>query len=268
MRIFLAIPRSPNAAFESDLWKRNLHDPLVALGHDVVLFHEGVQPLFDLDPDAPATAEARARFEARFRAAVEAADRAGRLDLIVTYFSDSHLTGDAIGAVRERIAPVVNFFCNNVHQFHLVRRTARAYAACLVPEAAALASYRGAGAEPIFFPMAAHPDVYRPMELPQRYEATFAGQRYGDRTAGILALREAGVDAHAFGQGWEAAPGTANAGGAAGGSGGGAWKRIARAASLLASGRNPLAAAADVRAYERLRARHASSLHPIVDDDA
>ncbi|HSQ60514.1 MAG TPA: glycosyltransferase [Acidobacteriota bacterium] len=269
MRIFLAIPRSPNAAFDSDLWKRNLHDPLVALGHDVVLFHEGVQPLFDLDPGAPATAEPRARFEAGFRAAVEEADRAGRLELIVTYFSDSHLTNDAIGAVRTRIAPVVNFFCNNVHQFHLVRRSARAYTGCLVPEEAALASYRAAGAEPIFFPMAAHPEVYRPLDLPQRYEATFAGQRYGDRTGGILALREAGVDAHAFGQGWTPAPAREGTPGAAGGGGaGGAWTRIARAASLVASGRNPLAAAADVKAYERLRARHAASLHPIVDDDA
>lgn len=266
MRIFLAIPRSPNAAFDSDLWTRNLRDPLVALGHEVVLFTEGVQPLFDLDPAAPETATAREAFTARFLAAVDDANRASRLDFVLTYFSDSHLTDDAIVRVRESVAPIANFFCNNVHQFHLVKETARHYSCCLVPEEEALSRYREAGAVPIFFPMAAHPDVYRPLDLPLRYDATFAGQRYGDRTQGMLALREAGVDAHAFGQGW--GPAAAAAGGAPGPterSGALAW--LARIVELAGQGRNPLAAAADRRALDRLRARHAGALHPIVSDE-
>ncbi len=273
MRIFLAIPRSPNASLDSDLWKRNLHDPLVTLGHEVVLFTDGVQPLFDLDPDAPSTAEARGRFEEAFLGAVAAAERAGRLDLVVTYFCDSHLSPDAVRRVRERSAPIANFFCNNVHQFHLVRRAAHAYTCCLVPEAAALGSYRAVGAEPIFFPMAAHPDLYHPRDLPVRYAATFAGQRYGDRTAGMLALREAGIDAHAFGQGWEDERRDADA--QAPGAGGGAsiggmarlLGRLPAAVGLLARGRNPLAAAADVRACRALRERHAAALHPPTSDD-
>jgi len=270
VRIFLAIPRSPNAAFESDLWTRNLRDPLVRLGHDVVLFTEGVQPLFDLDPDALETDEPRDRFGRRFLDAVQAAQRGGRLDLVLTYFSDSHLTDEVIRSVRESIAPIVNFFCNNVHQFHLVRRSARRFNACLVPEEAAMASYRAAGAEPIFFPMAAHPEVYHPVELPMRYEATFAGQRYGDRTLGILALVEGGVDAHAFGQGWggDARDGATDESAAAARGVLAPFASVARAATLLARGRNPFAAAADVRAFERLRDRHAAVLHPIVSDEA
>jgi spore maturation protein CgeB len=271
VRIFLAIPRSPNAAFLSDLWTRNLHDPLVQLGHDVVLFTDGVQPLFDLDPGAAATDAPRDRFGAAFRAAVDAADRAGRLDLVITYVCDSHLTSDAIRSVRENVAPILNFFCNNVHQFHLVRRTARDFTACLVPEEAALPSYRDVGAEPIFFPMAANPDVYRPLDLPMRYDVTFAGQRYGDRTQGMLALREGGVDAHAFGQGWGADPASPASAARAGGERRRAltpWATAARAAELLLQWRNPFAAALDVKADRRLRERHAAALHPILSDDA
>jgi spore maturation protein CgeB len=264
VRIFLAIPRSPNAAFESDLWTRNLRDPLVQLGHDVVLFTEGVQPLFDLDPDAAETEPARARFTEAWLAAVDAADRAGTLDFILTYFSDSHLTLEAIDRARERIAPIANFFCNNVHQFHLVRRSASRFTACLVPEEAAMASYRNAGAHPIFFPMAAHPDVYAPRPLPVRFQATFAGQRYGDRTTGILALREAGIDAHAFGQGWGGEPPSAGGPPSPRPS---LLAKAARAAQIALQGKNPFAAAADLRAMERLRARHAAALHPIVSDD-
>ncbi|MEK7316375.1 MAG: hypothetical protein AAB011_09355, partial [Candidatus Eisenbacteria bacterium] len=146
MRIFLAIPRSPNPIFVSDLWARNLYDPLVALGHDVILFDDGLLPLFDLDPAAAATAVPREEFGARLLRAVEAANRAERVDLILTYVGDSHLTPEVIRRLRERTAPVVNFFCNNVHQFHLIRRTAPHFTACLVPEKGALGSYRRVGA--------------------------------------------------------------------------------------------------------------------------
>lgn len=257
MRIFVAVPRSPHPSIASDLWKANLHDPLVAMGHDTVLWDGGTLPLFDLPPDAPETAPARARYSDAFLAAVAEADRAARLDLVLTYVSDSHLEPAAVDRVRERTAPIVNFFCNNVHQFHLIRRLAPRFTTNLVPEAAALASYRRAGAAAHFFPMAANPDVYRPRETPPRYDATFAGQRYADRASQVLALREAGVDAHAFGHGW----GAAGPGGVAAGGG---PKRIAQ---LLLSGRLPWRAARDRIDWERLRTRHPEALHPPVDDD-
>ncbi|MGE5174814.1 MAG: glycosyltransferase [Hyphomicrobiales bacterium] len=266
MRIFLALAASPNPTFASNLWMANLHDPLVRMGHDVVHWDEGTQPLFDLPPDAPGTAAARGRYTERFLDAVLAADRAARLDLVLTYVSDSHLEPAAIDRVRETVAPIVNFFCNNVHQFHLVRRNARRFSVCLVPERAALRDYERAGATPIFFPMAANPDVYRPLALPPRYDVTFAGQRYADRAAHVLALREAGVDAHAFGQGWsdDGPPAGAGAAGAPTAPRRGA---LARAVELALSGRNPLAAADDRRRWRRLRDRHPGALHPPLSDD-
>ena len=266
MRIFLAAARSPNPAFTSDIWKANLHDPLVAMGHDVVLWDGGINPLFDLDPDATETTEPRARFTRDFLAAVDAAHRQGPLNLVFTYLSDSHLDPAAIDDVRERTAPIVNFFCNNGHQFHLVRRNARRFTRCLVPEAEALPKYRSAGAEPIFFPMAANPALYRPVPAAARYEATFAGQRYAERAGSILALREAGVDAHAFGSNWVEAGGRA---GATGGPAGGAssWRNLARAVAMALGGRDPLQAARDRREWERLQARHAAALHGPTSDE-
>jgi len=258
VRIFLAIPRSPNPTFASDLWKANLHDPLVAMGHDAVLWDGGTLPLFDLPPDAPETVPERARFSEAFLAAVEAANRAARLDFVLTYVSDSHLEPAAVDRVRERVAPVVNFFCNNVHQFHLIRRLAPHFSLNLVPEAEAIASYRGVGAEAHFFPMAANPDVYRSIAVEPRYEASFAGQRYADRASHLLALREAGIDAHAFGQGWTAAPDTR--GGGARGAG------IGRALELLLQGRSPFRAARDRMDWERLRTRHPAALHAPASD--
>jgi spore maturation protein CgeB len=163
--------------------------------------------------------------------------------------------------VRRAIAPAVNFHCNNIHQFALVRDVASAFDLNLVPEREALGRFRAAGAEAIYWPMAANPDVYTPTDTAPRWDATFAGQRYGDRTALLLALREAGVDAHAFGSGWAAGPaGAAATGGASAG---------ADAAKLLRdtlAGRLPWRALADRRALRRLTTRHAGALHGAVGD--
>ncbi|HTO92312.1 MAG TPA: glycosyltransferase [Candidatus Sulfotelmatobacter sp.] len=261
MRIFLALASSPNPTFASNLWKWNLYDPLVDLGHDVVLWDGGIQPLFDVDPRSPECAPRRQRFGDAFLGAVEAANAAGRLDLVLTYLSDSHLEPAVIDGVRGKIAPILNFFCNNVHQFHLVERTSRHYDFCLVPEHAALAKYRRAGARPLFWPMAANPTYYHPIETPMVYDCSFAGQRYADRGSLVLTLLEAGVATDAFGQSWR--PGAPEAGGEAPQGG----NALQRSLALLARGRSPLRAARDTLDWRRLQQRHASHLHGPVSDD-
>jgi spore maturation protein CgeB len=265
VRIFLAIPGSPNLAILSSLWRANLYEPLVALGHDVVLREEGILELFDHDPESPATVPMRARFSEGFLAAVEAAHRTRPLDLVITYVHGSHLEPAAIERVREKIAPIVEFHCNNIHQFHLVRRIARYFTLCLVPEREAITEFRRAGAEPVYFPMAANPAVYRPIAGAMRYDATFAGQRYGDRTALVLALREAGIDTHMFGQGWEWGPagGASRMPAAERGAGG----ALAQLVSQTLAGRLPWRAAADGLAWRALAARHSGARHGPVDDE-
>jgi len=167
--------------------------------------------------------------------------------------------------VRNGIAPIVNFFCNNIHQFHLARRTARCFTRNLVPEREALARYRAAGATPMFFPMAANPALYRPMDLPYRYDVAFAGQRYGERTTHLLALLEAGVAAHAFGPGWEPAGPIVPAESS---EAHGLAAAAARLAADTLRGRLPWRALADRAAWRRLRARHSAALHDPVSDAA
>src|SRR5205823_2318909 len=121
MRIFLTIPASPEPTLVSSLWRANLCDPLIAMGHDVVTFEHDVGRLLDADPARPGAGGERARFTARWREALDAAQRDARIDLLLTYVSASHLDADTVRDVSRRIAPVVGFFCNNAHQFHLLR---------------------------------------------------------------------------------------------------------------------------------------------------
>ncbi len=260
MRVFLALASSPNPTFASNLWKWNLHDPLVDLGHDVVLWDGGIQPLFDVDPRSPAAVPLRARFGEDFLRAVEEAHRAKPLDLVLTYVSDSHLEPAMIDRVRERVAPILNFFCNNVHQFHLVERTSPHFDFCLVPEHEALAHYRRVGARAIFWPMAANPTYYHPVETPIEYDCTFAGQRYADRGSLVLALLEGGVATDAFGQSWRPGAAEGDGGGPAGGP-------LRRSLELLRHGRDPLRAARDTLDWRRLQRQHAGHLHGPVSDE-
>src|SRR5256885_11468470 len=123
MRIFLALASSPNRTFASQLWAWNLHDPLVDLGHEVVLWDGGIQPLFDVDPRSPECVPLRARFSEAFLAAVEAAHRERRLDLVLTYVSDSHLEPAAVDPGRGRAGPILNLLCNHRDPVHPGRRT-------------------------------------------------------------------------------------------------------------------------------------------------
>ena len=51
MRIFYAADSSPNPNFTSQLWRVNLHDSLVALGHEVIEFRYDLAATFrHLDP--------------------------------------------------------------------------------------------------------------------------------------------------------------------------------------------------------------------------
>jgi len=270
MRIFLALAASPNPGVQlSNIWKTNLYEPLVHMGHDVVLWDGGIQPLFDMPPRAPEAVPKRAAFTDAFVRAVEEAHRSARLDLVLTYLSDSHLESEAIDRVRERVAPIVNFYCNNVHQFHLVERISPHFDLCLVPERVAFPDYERVGARIHHFPMAANPRLYRPIDVPRRYDVTFTGMRYADRSSALLALREHGVDAHAFGPGWkdDGVAGHPDATAANGG-----WpKPLAEALKLVrwtVQGRDPVRVVRDRLEWNRLRAKHAHALHGPVDDEA
>jgi spore maturation protein CgeB len=60
--------------------------------------------------------------------------------------------------------------------------------------------YRGA----IKSQWAANPFIYRKLDLPVKYDLTFVGQPHGNRREIITALRDAGLEVQAWGNGWEA----------------------------------------------------------------
>lgn len=193
VRIFFAVPRS--AWVDLNL-RRSLQD----MGHELVRFDFPGWP-DDADPawrrsGKPTTNQ---RLLDKFRIA-----RAQRpVDLFFGYFYSSVVYPETIDLIRQSGVPTVNFSCNNVHQFDLVRDIAPRFDLCVVPERSAQADFQAVGARPVRIQLAANPRVYRPLPEPRIYDVTFVGQRYADRADFLVHLHQHGVDVRAWGAGWQ-----------------------------------------------------------------
>lgn len=210
MRIFYSAQSSPNetALPSSRLWYVNLCLPLKDLGHDIIPFEtDYLHAAYDLDPyvpeHQPLIMQRRSKFSEDLLQAVQTAHRRAPIDLFFSYFSSAHVEGDAIREIGKMGITTVNWYCNASYQFHLVKDLAPAYHYCLVPEKFRLEDYRQAGARPIYCQEAANPNVYRPYDLPREFQATFVGQRYGNRPDYIRALVNAGIEVRVWGPHWE-----------------------------------------------------------------
>ena len=194
MRIFYAADSSPNPDFASRLWRANLHDSLVSIGHEVIEFQYDMAETFrHLDPSRPEAAafiaQNRPRLGQALLAQIREALADGPVQVFFSYFYDACVEPAVIDAIRKLGLVTVNWFCNASYQLHLVREIAPHYDWCLVPEHFRLDDYRALGARPIYCQEAANPQVYQPRDVPVEWDIAFCGQSYGERPDIVLWLR-------------------------------------------------------------------------------
>ena len=209
MRIFYAVPGTAHQTClpQSTLWHANLYMPLRDLGHDIVVFdYDFSEANLHLVPSvtehAAYIAKKRPIMSEELLRQVKAAHASKPIDLFFSYFYSAYVEPEAVREIARLGIATVNWYCNGSYQFDLVEEIAPAFDYCLVPEKFRLDDYRRVGANPIYCQEAANPSVYRHYDLPIEYEATFVGQRYGDRPYYISKLIAAGIDAHVWGPHW------------------------------------------------------------------
>jgi len=83
---------------------------------------------------------------------------------------------------------------------------ASAFTLCWTTDKSALAHYREVGAEALYMPAAADPDIFRPLDLPKTMDVIFVGQNYGQRSTIVEQLRDRGIAVQTFGAGWKNGP--------------------------------------------------------------
>ena len=208
LRIYIAVRHSQDPSrFYGNLWRNNLYPALRQLGHTLI------ESTVDLAPASrfmhvasnftPEEQETRNRITEQIVGEIKQAHTAKPIDLVLTYFYNSHFSPAGFAEIRRLGIPTVNFYCNSVYQFELVAELAAAVDFAWHPERDAGERYRGAGANPVWVQMGADPEVYRPATNGARQNrACFIGGRYADRErlAAELIRREVPLDL--YGAGW------------------------------------------------------------------
>ena len=199
MRIFQVLAARATSGFsEGQTWLRNLHEPLVEMGHEVFLLRaeEGRRAMEHRD------ATARAVFSQKLLDAFRREHAAKPFDLFVSYLMDGMVEPGAIDEIRKTGVPTCNFSCNNAHQFYLVEKLSPHFDYNLHSEKDAADKFRSIGACPVWFPMAANPKYYHPYNVPRTLDVAFVGQCYARRSYYVWNLLENGVDVQVYGPGW------------------------------------------------------------------
>jgi hypothetical protein len=199
MRIFQAIHATTNASVPgSRTWYRNLYEPLVDLGHDVVLFstEEGKRAM------KRQNATLRTTFSQKLLDAFLEEHKRKPFDLFFAYLMDGMIDPGVIDEIRGTGVPTCNFSCNNAHQFYLVDEISPHFDYNLHSEKNVRDKFLAIGATPLWWPMASNPKYFKPKDVPRTIEASFVGANYALRARYIAHLLENDVDLHAYGPGW------------------------------------------------------------------
>ncbi len=208
MRIFYASDTTPNASFESNLWRNNLLLPLLDLGHDAIEFDYNLRETFqNLNPDYPEhkafIEKNRPRVSVELLRQIKAAHKIKPIDVFFSYFTDACVVPETIDEIRAIGIKTINWYCNGSYLLHLVAEISPHYDWCLVPERFRLHDYIEMGARPIYCQEAANPEIYKPYDLPFEFDVTFVGQAYGERPKYIKYLLNKGIDIRVWGHGWK-----------------------------------------------------------------
>ncbi len=209
MRIFYAADDSGNTAIKnSKTWYYNLYLPLVDIGNEVIRFDYNLTPYIQNSDTSIPRQKAfidknRPKLEKELLTQIRKVHLKKSTNLFFSYFDDSCCKPQVIKEISRMGITTMNWYCNASYQFHLVKEIAPAYDYCLVPEKFRLNDYRKIGANPIYFQEAANPNVYKPYNLPLKFDVTFIGAAYGERLEYIQYLFNQGIDIQVWGPGWK-----------------------------------------------------------------
>ena len=118
LRIFYASDTTPNSAFQSNIWRNNLYQSLVDLGHDVLEFKYNLRKTFqNLNPeDLKQKAfidKNRPMITKELLAQIKISYTKKPIDLFFSYFYDACVLPEAIDEIKSLGIKTVNWFCNS-----------------------------------------------------------------------------------------------------------------------------------------------------------
>ena len=209
MRIFCAVRHSldPKQCY-GGLWSSNFYPALRELGYEIIESQTDLLPTSSfMDVSGEFTmeeAEVRARTTEQILTEVRIAHARKPVNFFLSYFYNAHFNPAGFDELRRIGIPSINFYCNSMYQFELVKDVAARVDFAWHAERDARRLYLDVGATPVWVQMAADPSLYHPVpETSRAPKACFVGQRYCDRDRWIARLVRAGIPVEVYGAGWK-----------------------------------------------------------------
>jgi spore maturation protein CgeB len=199
MRIFQVLEGTTNQAVQQNqTWFRNLYEPLLELGHDVVLHSAnlGRQAL------QQRSVKLRDRFGEELLTAYRDALAKKPIDLFFSYLMDGMIEPDVLAEIHRLGVPMVNFSCNNIHQFDLVDGISPYFDLNLYAEKDAGIKFERIRAAGYWWPMASNPRYFHPVRTVRNVDVSFVGGNYAMRAEYIAYLLNEKIDVQVFGPYW------------------------------------------------------------------
>ena len=201
MRIFLTLHPSANLSVPGSMtWYHNLYEPLLDLGHEVVLLRmDEVAKKHNIRFHGKLFKDV---FSFELITSFRKEQTKKPFDLFFSYLNDNDVEVGALQSIKSMGVPMANFSCNNTHQFYLIEKISPFFDYNLHSEKDTDIKLRAIGANPVWFPMAANPKYYIPSEGTYKYDVSFVGAAYAKRTFYINHLVQHGINVDCFGPNW------------------------------------------------------------------
>lgn len=204
-RIFQLLPGSGTIAssVKSSVWQNNLYKPLLEMGHDVVSIKFYYDQFFVHAENSTWLSEQRKNFSQVVLDSFTYNQKEKPFDFCFFYLLDDFIDDAVFEQIHKKGVVILNYSCNNIHQFHLIKKTSKLVDLNIFAEHDAKLKFERIGVNAVQMQMAANPNVYKPMNLEYKYDVSFVGQRYADRGKLSSYLVENGIDIHLFGPRWD-----------------------------------------------------------------
>jgi spore maturation protein CgeB len=133
------------------------------------------------------------------------------VDILLSYLSGWHIAPETINAINQMGIATCAFWWDDRLSFHGEMKGGRctgaaslapAYDLNLTNASDSIVKYLVEGGLAMFWPEAANPEHFRPLERRFEYDVSFIGACYGQRPLYINYLRKHGIKVEVFGPGW------------------------------------------------------------------
>lgn len=197
-RIFLILGGKATPSDNSNIWVKNLYDPLVELGHDVFL----------LDIDVYA---ARHNLEYMSKEAKESLSndlpqifmsehKKKKFDIFFSYLHKHQIEPDVFKIIKKSVFTIN--YTTNFHQFELYKEIASIVDYSIYISKIAETGFKEVTSNYSWMPLAGNPNFYKPSKS-RNNQVVFIGSNYGGRPMLFWRLLQYGINFHLYGYGWK-----------------------------------------------------------------